>query len=105
VVVDVIRRDPLTGGALTPQVVDNLDTDAHPGLDLVEDDPASTGTNGTVVPLATRASLPTPPARDLPDTGTDGQTSAVNRPAFGRGSELTGVWSHVSTEEVSRRAA
>jgi hypothetical protein len=77
VVVDVIRRDPLTGGALTPQVVDDLHPDdPHDWADGSEDNHGDTGTGGTVVPLPARATLPTPAARDLPGTGTDGQTSA-----------------------------
>ena len=82
VVVEVIRRDPLTGGALTPQVVDDLDqTEAHDGFDLadpVEDDATGTdgavGTGGTVVPLPSRTSLPAPTA-DPAATGTDGMHS------------------------------
>ena len=78
VVVDVIRRDPLTGDALTPQVVDDLDTDRP--------DPGRSrrgrrhrhGRFGTVVPLPVpRSTLPPPPSGDIPDTG--------HRPAAGRG--------------------
>src|SRR6185312_9737322 len=55
VVVDVIRRDPLTGGALTP---------------AVDDEAAGTdGPGGTVVPLPSRATLPPPATGTLPDTG------------------------------------
>ncbi len=73
VVVDVIRRDPLTGGALTPAVVDDLDPDRDDLVDLDQDE--ATGTGGTVVPLPTRTSLPPPAPRDLPDTGTSSTTS------------------------------
>ena len=80
VVVEVIRRDPLTGGALTPQVVDDLDSD-RPHVDLadpVEDDATGTdgigGAGGTVVPLPSRTSLPAPTA-DPAATGTDGTHS------------------------------
>jgi hypothetical protein len=73
VVVDVIRRDPLTGGALTPAVVDDLDADPFDGAE--DDQDSANGTGGTVVPLPTRAALPAPAPRDLPDTGT---TSTAN---------------------------
>jgi hypothetical protein len=77
VIVDVIRRDPLTGGALTPQVVDDLTpADTFDGTDGPDDDQISTGTGGTVVPLPSRTTLPTPEPRDLPDTGTVGQNTA-----------------------------
>ncbi len=70
VVVDVIRRDPLTGGALVPQVVDDLHPTAEPhefdDRDADDQDLTSTGTDGagmgTVVPLPSRATLPTPAA-------------------------------------------
>ena len=75
VIIDVIRRDPLTGGALTPQVIDTLDpTDPHHGFDADENDQTSTRTTGTVVPLPSRTTLPPPAPRDLPDTGTTGTT-------------------------------
>jgi hypothetical protein len=78
VVVEVIRRDPLTGGALTPQVVDDLDSDRPDLADPVEDDATGTddsmGTGGTVVPLPSRASLPAPTG-DPAATGTDGTHS------------------------------
>ncbi len=77
VVVDVIRRDPLTGGALTPTVVDDLDPTGHGDpLDL-DDDIEAPGTGGTVVPLPTRSTLPPPTVRDLPDTGTTSSTSTT----------------------------
>ena len=71
VLVDVIRRDPLTGGALTPQVVDDLDP-ANPqsGFDDAEDATGTDGIGGTVVPLPLRSTLPPPATRDTPDTGT-----------------------------------
>jgi hypothetical protein len=90
VVVDVIRRDPLTGGALTPAVVDDLDqANPYVGFDLADQDEAtgmaSTGTDGprganstggTVVPLPSRSTLPSPtPRGDAPDTGTPGTTA------------------------------
>ena len=68
--VDVIRRDPLTGGALTPQVVDDLDTtNPTPGPTPAErrDRHRRSGTGGTVVPLPSRTTLPT--AGDSADTG------------------------------------
>ena len=85
VVVEVIRRDPLTGGALTPQVVDDLDPDgSDEQSDVVEDEATGTdgvgGTGGTVVPLPSRTSLPPPAPRDLPDTGTStGTTGAAGQ--------------------------
>jgi hypothetical protein len=83
VVVDVIRRDPLTGDALTPQVVDDLDTD-RPDVagqaDLVEDDATGTDGFGTVVPLLPpRSTLPPPPSGDTPDTGTTGPTAGTGQ--------------------------
>ncbi len=86
VVVDVIRRDPLTGGALVPQVVDDLHPADPHGFDRDEDDQdlTSTGTDGTgmgtVVPLPSRATLPTPAA---PPTGqsSNGQSSDGHTPA------------------------
>ena len=81
VVVDVIRRDPLTGGTLTPRVVDDLDPDIpYPGSPD-EDDATDTGVNdadgdggsgGTVVPLPPRTTLPPAPAAEPAATGTDG---------------------------------
>ncbi len=80
VVVDVIRRDPLTGGALTPRVVDDLDpADPREGID--ENTVAETG--GTVVPLPARTTLPTPTTPDLPDPGT-GNTTSTAGPAGSR---------------------
>jgi hypothetical protein len=73
--VDVIRRDPLTGDALTPAVVDNLDpTGPTDQVDLVDLDEA-TGTGGTVVPLPSRSTLPPPATRDTSDTGTNTNTT------------------------------
>jgi len=89
VVVDVIRRDPLTGEALTPQVVSEIDDldpgEFHDGFDLAEDDATGTdgpgGPGGTVVPLPSRTTLPPPTARDTPDTGTSstGQNGSRTR--------------------------
>ena len=80
VTVDVIRRDPLTGTALRPGVVDDLDSTGPAFPDDLDDTFEATGTDGasgmggTVVPLPTRTSLPLPAPRDLPDTGTTGTT-------------------------------
>ncbi len=83
VVVDVIRRDPLTGDALTPQVVDDLDPDrpdAAGQADLVEDDATGTDGFGTVVPLLPpRNTLPPPPSGDTLDTGTPGPTAGTGQ--------------------------
>ena len=83
VVVDVIRRDPLTGGALTPQVLDDLDPD-DPTWDVPDEDTPTvtdrTGaTGGTVVPLPSRTTLPAPDAEpaDPVATGTDGPGSTT----------------------------
>jgi hypothetical protein len=80
VVVDVIRRDPLTGDALTPQVVNDLDTDRPDQVDLVEDDATGTDGFGTVVPLLPpRSTLPPPLSGDTPDTVTTGPTAATGQ--------------------------
>jgi hypothetical protein len=85
VVVEVIRRDPLTGGALTPQVVDDLDPDgSDEESGVVEDEATGTdgvgGTGGTVVPLPSRTSLPSPASWDRPGTGTStGTTGAAGQ--------------------------
>ena len=83
VVVDVIRRDPLTGGALTPQVVDDLDSDRPDLADLVEDEATGTdgigGAGGTVVPLPSRATLPPPTSGDTPDTGGTGSSAGAGQ--------------------------
>jgi hypothetical protein len=81
VAVDVIRRDPLTGGALTPAMVDDLDpADPHDGSDLAEDDATGTdGIGGTVVPLPPRTTLPTAVPPDVPVSGTTGQNGSRTR--------------------------
>jgi hypothetical protein len=79
VLVDVIRRDPLTGGALTPAVVDDLDTaNPYAGFDYAEDATGTDGIGGTVVPLPSRTTLPPPALRDTPDTGTSTSTAGQN---------------------------
>ena len=83
VVVDVIRRDPLTGAAITPQVVSDIDDTldwSDPVVDGASDTDTVGGntaadTGGTIVPLPSRTVLPPPALRDLPDTGTTGATS------------------------------
>jgi hypothetical protein len=72
VVVDVIRRDPLTGEALHPQVIDDVDPTAPHDWgdqnDADENSDTGTGVGGTVVPLPTRTALPAPlPTGDTRD--------------------------------------
>ena len=73
VVVEVIRRDPLTGNPLRPGVVDDLDISVAAHADDLDNTSKVTGTDGIggiVVPLPTRTTLPLPATRDLPDTDT-----------------------------------
>ena len=87
VTVDVIRRDPLTGTALRPGVVDDLDPTGPAFPDDLDNLGAgqATGTDGidtdgmgTVVPLPSRNTLPLPAPRDLPDTGTTATGAGQN---------------------------
>jgi hypothetical protein len=75
VIVDVIRRDPLTGSAFTPAVADNLDRTGHPNRIDLADLEEATGTGGTVVPLPSRSTLPPPATRDTSETGSNTNTT------------------------------
>ena len=84
VVVDVIRRDPLTGAAITPQVVSDIDDTlgwSDPVVDGASDTDTVGGrtgdTGGTIVPLPFRTVLP-PAALAAP--GTPGATSQNRAP-------------------------
>jgi hypothetical protein len=96
VVVDVIRRDPLTGQALRPQVIDDLTATSDPyteadgttadgtgvdGTGVGQDSTGSTDSGrdtgrDTVDPLPSRATLP-PPAAPHTGDAPDGHTPAA----------------------------
>jgi putative phosphoribosyl transferase len=85
-------------GDVVDEVVCLMTPERFPAVGLFYADFRPTS-DGEVVELLRRG------ARQAVSAAADPSPPGVNRPAFGRGSELTGVWSHVSTEEVSRRAA
>ena len=81
VIMDIVRRDPLTGDALTPAVVDDLDPDQGSDPFDLDDPYEATGTTGVVVPLPQRSTLPPPAPRDTPETGTgSGSTTGQDGP-------------------------